>query len=215
MLSKVILSMAPTELAVDRVLAPTSGAAGAASSPPSSRTDLVQPVARVFASNLTNPQLNAADRTHLVQLVMQQTGLPQADTEKRVDQAFTDLKAAEQKVRDAAEQARKATLIAAFLAAATLARGLISDGHRNSRLPVCARGARSNPLHQWAGSSANELRRASSRKMPEGAVWLQDKYNDYRIHSRIDGDKIPRFTRTGLNGSIDISAQAKPCGRRS
>jgi hypothetical protein len=54
---------------------------------------------------------------------MQQTGLPQGEAEKRVDQAFTDLKAAEQKARDAAEQARKATLIAAFLAAATLAIG--------------------------------------------------------------------------------------------
>ena len=117
------LSMAPTDFAVDRVLAPTSAPAGAASSPPSSRADLVQPVARVFASNVANPQLNAADRTYLVQLVMQQTGLPQADAEKRADQAFTDLKAAEQKARDAAEQARKATLIAAFLAAATLAIG--------------------------------------------------------------------------------------------
>ena len=117
------LSMAPTDFAVDRVLAPTSPPAGAAATPPSSRADLVQPVARVFASNLANPQLNAADRTYLVELVMQQTGLPQADAEKRVDQAFADLKAAEQKARDTAEQARKATLIAAFLAAATLAIG--------------------------------------------------------------------------------------------
>jgi hypothetical protein len=117
------LSMAPTDFAVDDVLAPTQAPAGAAPSPPLSRADVVQPVARIFASNLTNPQLNAADRTYLVQLVMQQTGLPQADAEKRVDQAFTDLKAAEQKVRDAAEHARKATLIAAFLAAATLAIG--------------------------------------------------------------------------------------------
>jgi hypothetical protein len=116
------LSMEPTDFAVDRVLAPTPAPAGAAAAP-SSRADLAAPVARVFAANLANPQLNAADRTYLVQLVMQQTGLPQADAEKRVDQAFTDLKAAEQKARDAAEQARKATLIAAFLAAATLAIG--------------------------------------------------------------------------------------------
>ena len=117
------LSMEPTDFAVDRVLAPTPAPAGSAATTPSSRADLAAPVARVFAANLANPQLNAADRTYLVQLVMQQTGLPQADAEKRVDQAFTDLKAAEQKARDAAEQARKATLIAAFLAAATLAIG--------------------------------------------------------------------------------------------
>jgi hypothetical protein len=117
------LSMEPTDFAVDRVLAPTPAPAGAPATAPASRADLAAPIARVFAANLANPQLNAADRTYLVQLVMQQTGLPQADAEKRVDQAFTDLKAAEQKARDAAEQARKATLIAAFLAAATLAIG--------------------------------------------------------------------------------------------
>ena len=118
------LSMEPTDFAVDRVLAPTPAPAGAAAAAaPSSRADLAAPVARVFAANLANPQLNAADRSYLVQLVMQQTGLPQADAEKRVDSAFTELKAAEQKARDAAEQARKATLIAAFLAAATLAIG--------------------------------------------------------------------------------------------
>ena len=117
------LSMEPTDFAVDRVLAPGPGGgapAPAGAAPAPTRADLAAPIARTFAANLDNPQLNAADRTYLVQLVMQQTGMPQADAEKRVDTAFTDLKAAEQKARDAAEHARKATLIAAFLAAATL-----------------------------------------------------------------------------------------------
>jgi hypothetical protein len=120
------LSMEPTDFAVDRVLAPGPGGgapAPAGAAPAPTRADLAAPIARTFAANLDNPQLNAADRTYLVQLVMQQTGMPQADAEKRVDTAFTDLKAAEQKARDAAEHARKATLIAAFLAAATLAIG--------------------------------------------------------------------------------------------
>jgi hypothetical protein len=120
------LSMEPTDFAVDRVLAPGPGGgapAPAGAAPAPTRADLAAPIARTFAANLDNPQLNAADRTYLVQLVMQQTGMPQADAEKRVDTAFTDLKAAEQKARDAAERARKATLIAAFLAAATLAIG--------------------------------------------------------------------------------------------
>ncbi|MEA2911564.1 MAG: hypothetical protein QOJ15_3645 [Bradyrhizobium sp.] len=120
------VSMEPTDFAVDRVLAPGPGGgapAPAGAAPAPTRADLAAPIARTFAANLDNPQLNAADRTYLVQLVMQQTGMPQADAEKRVDTAFTDLKAAEQKARDAAEHARKATLIAAFLAAATLAIG--------------------------------------------------------------------------------------------
>ena len=118
------LSMEPTDFAVDRVLAPApGGAAPAGAAPAASRADLAAPITRAFAANLDNPQLNAADRTYLVQLVTQQTGMSQADAEKRVDTAFSDLKAAEQKARDAAEHARKATLIAAFLAAATLAIG--------------------------------------------------------------------------------------------
>src|SRR5882757_469102 len=144
------LSMEPTDFAVDRVLAPTPAPAGAAAASASSRADLAAPIARTFAANIDNPQLNAADRTYLVQLVMQQTGLPQADAEKRVDQAFTDLKAAEQKARDAAEQARKATLIAAFLAAATLAIGCaaacgaasLGGRHRDDNTPVVFWGSR-------------------------------------------------------------------------
>jgi hypothetical protein len=59
-------------------------------------------------------------RASIVQTVIQQNGLPKAEAEKRVDDAFADLKLAEQKARDAAEHARKAALIAAFATAATL-----------------------------------------------------------------------------------------------
>ncbi len=118
------LSTEPTDYAVDRLLAPAPTAAAAAPAPDGnrpSRAELAAPIARIFAANLRNPQLDARDRATLVQLVVQRTGMPQADAEKRVDEAFADLKTAEQKARDAAEQARKAGLIAAFAAAAILA----------------------------------------------------------------------------------------------
>lgn len=116
------LSTTPTDYAVDRLLAPAPSAAGTATQP-APRAALVAPIARAFAANLGNPQLDARDRATLAQIVVQQTGMPQADAEKRVDDVFAELKAAEQKARDAAEHARKAALIAAFLAAATLAIG--------------------------------------------------------------------------------------------
>ena len=118
------LSTQPVDYAVDRLLAPgPTPNAGAAPTEANrtARSDLVQPIARAFAANLKNPQLDAGDRAMLVQIVEQQTGLPQAEAEKRVDNAFSQLKAAEQKARDAAEAARKAALIAAFAAAAILA----------------------------------------------------------------------------------------------
>jgi hypothetical protein len=85
-----------------------------------SRADVSAPVTRVFAASLKSGQLDPKDKAMLTQIVMQQTGLPQAEAEKRVDETYADLKAAEQKARDAAEKARKAALIAAFVVAATM-----------------------------------------------------------------------------------------------
>lgn len=149
------LSTAPTDYAVDRLLAPGPGGAAPAATTASgpaaaSRGDLAAPIARAFAANLDNPQLDARDRTWLASLVSQRTGLPQADAEKRVDEAFTELKAAEQKARDAADKARKATLIAGFLAAATMAIGAaaacagaaLGAHHRDERTLVVLFGSR-------------------------------------------------------------------------
>ena len=150
------VSMRPTDVAVDRLLAPGpnapggTGGAGANATPGDSRADLAGPVARTFARNLDNPQLDARDRTWLASLVSQRTGMPQADAEKRVDDAFAELKAAEQKAREAAEKARKATLIAAFAAAATMAIGAaaacagaaLGARHRDDRADVVLFGSR-------------------------------------------------------------------------
>jgi len=142
-LGQAALSMTPTDYAIDRLMAPApaaapaaAGAAPAAGAPAApatgapaapatgaSRADVTAPMTRAFAAALKSGQLDARDRTMLVQTVMQQTGLPQAEAEKRVDDAYTELKAAEQKVRDAADAARKAALITAFAAAATLLLG--------------------------------------------------------------------------------------------
>jgi hypothetical protein len=129
-LGQAALSMTPTDYAVDRLMAPAPVAAGAApaagapaAGPASTRADLAGPITRVFAASLKSGQLEARDRSMLVQMVMQRTGMPQAEAEKRVDDAYAELKAAEQKARDAAEKARKAALITAFAVAATLLLG--------------------------------------------------------------------------------------------
>lgn len=129
-LGQAALSMTPTDYAIDRLMAPApAGAAGGAPAPGApaanapSRADMTAPMTRIFAASLKSGQLDPRDRTTLVQMVMQQTGLPQAEAEKRVDDAYTELKAAEQKVRDAADKARKAALITAFATAATLLLG--------------------------------------------------------------------------------------------
>jgi hypothetical protein len=177
-LGQAALSMTPTDYAVDRLMAPapaaaavpaaagTAPAAGAPAAgmpapptgttgvaftgPAPSRADLTAPMTRVFAASLKSGQLEARDRTMLVQMVMQRTGLPQADAEKRVDDAYAELKAAEQKARDAADKARKAALITAFAAAATLLLGCAAAcagatagaKHRAENTPVVFFGSR-------------------------------------------------------------------------
>lgn len=157
------LSLNPTDYAIDRLLAPaprgavapeaapaTPGGAQPAAVPArATRADLQAPMARALAAGLTTPQLDVRDRAYLAGVVAEQTGMPQAEAEKRVDQTFADLKAAEQKARDAADAARKTAIIAAFLAAATLAIGCaaacagaaIGARHRDERTAVAFLGS--------------------------------------------------------------------------
>ena len=111
------IPVAPTDYAVDRILAPAPGASPQAAQ---ARGGLVAPVNRIFAASLKSGQLEQRDRDALTAIVMQQTGLPQADADKRVGDAYAELKVAEAKAREAAETARKAALITAFGVAATL-----------------------------------------------------------------------------------------------
>jgi hypothetical protein len=84
------------------------------------RGELQAPLTRVFTSSLASGTMAPADRTYLAEIVARQTGLPQAEAEKRVDEAYAAAKDAEAKARAAADKARKMGALAAFLAAATL-----------------------------------------------------------------------------------------------
>ena len=77
-------------------------------------------VGRIFTQAIENGELAADDRTYLAGLVSQRTGLSQADAEVRVDETFAALQQAETDAREAADEARKAAAIGAFLTAAAL-----------------------------------------------------------------------------------------------
>ena len=88
----------------------------------------------ILANAIRTGDVPQADRTYLAQLVAARTGIPQADAQKRVDDAVAAVKDAETKAREAAEAARKATatfaiftamsmLIGAFVAMAAAAYG--------------------------------------------------------------------------------------------
>jgi len=95
---------------------------------------------RILARSVANGSLEPGDRTYLAKLVATRTGLPQLDAEKRVDDVVAQMKAAEEKAKEAADAARKATaktafyvffsmLIGAFIASAA---GAIGGRERDS-----------------------------------------------------------------------------------
>jgi hypothetical protein len=95
---------------------------------------------RILARSVANGSLEPGDRTYLAKLVATRTGLSQQDAEKRVDDVAAQMKAAEEKAKQAAEVARKATaktafhvffsmLIGAFIASAA---GAIGGRERDS-----------------------------------------------------------------------------------
>jgi hypothetical protein len=89
---------------------------------------------RILVRAFGEGDITPADKTHLAQLVAAQTGSSQADAEKRIDDVIAQAKAAAEKVKQAADTARKAAsslalfsflslLIGAFIASAAAALG--------------------------------------------------------------------------------------------
>jgi hypothetical protein len=72
---------------------------------------------RIIVSGLRTGEVPASDKTYLAQLVAARTGISQADAEKRVDAVIAKAKDAENKVRQAADTARKTAAAIAFFTA--------------------------------------------------------------------------------------------------
>ena len=64
---------------------------------------------RIFTNAVRRGEISGEDRTYLAQTISQRTGLPPPDAEKRVNDVLAQANAAEQKAREAADAARKAT----------------------------------------------------------------------------------------------------------
>jgi len=69
---------------------------------------------RILARSVANGTLDPADRTYLAKLIAARTGVSQQDAEKRIDDAMAQIKAAEDKTKQAADAARKASAKASF-----------------------------------------------------------------------------------------------------
>jgi hypothetical protein len=99
---------------------PVTDAAVATMAPPIVDLDAVRgETGRIFARAATG-ELPDSDRTYLAQLVAQQTGLSEDEAATRVDEVVAAMDAAKAEAAETAEAARKTSVIAAFLIAASL-----------------------------------------------------------------------------------------------
>jgi len=113
----------PTDILLDAMLRPQNVAQAAAPPPASAgrpqgpataiTTEQRSEMSRLIASSLANGSMSSQDRAYLAQIVAQRTGVPQAEAEKRVDDAFKS-------AREAADKARRAGILAGFVTAASL-----------------------------------------------------------------------------------------------
>jgi hypothetical protein len=69
---------------------------------------------RVLARSIANGNLDPGDRSYLAKLIAARTGISQQEAEKRIDDTMAQMKAAEDKVKQAADAARKASAQASF-----------------------------------------------------------------------------------------------------
>jgi len=108
----------------------TPAGAGPAANQRRPEPAVVAEAGRIFVVGLAQGSLNSGDRAYLAQVVSRETGLPEADAQRRVEETFAQAKgmkdAAEQRVREAADKARKQAVVAAFLAAAASLMGLVA-----------------------------------------------------------------------------------------
>jgi len=83
---------------------------------------------RILANGLRTGDVPAGDKTYLAQLVAARTGISQDDAQKRVNDVIAKAKEADQKVREAADTARKAGRNMAFFIAFSMLVGAFVAG---------------------------------------------------------------------------------------
>ncbi|MGQ3028599.1 MAG: hypothetical protein ACT7A5_24535 [Ferrovibrionaceae bacterium] len=104
------MAQGQTDYFIDMMFRPTTGGTAQASA-----NEARGEVARILADGLTDGRLTPADRTYVAQVISARTGLAQADAERRVDEVLVQLAAAKAKIKDQADNARKAGIVMAFV----------------------------------------------------------------------------------------------------
>ena len=111
----------PLAYQIDALLRPSTGqpraAAAPAGTPAGSQTDVRTELMRIFSRSILNNGLAERDRSYLIGLVAQRSGISAEEAEKRVQSAYAEASAA---AKEAADKARRAGILGGFVVAAGL-----------------------------------------------------------------------------------------------
>jgi len=129
---------ASADIYVDRLLrsqAPQTGATA---------DDSRDQIRRVLLAAVTSGTLSDPDKAYLVQTVATRAGLPAEEAQKRVDELYAQAQQAEATARDAADKARRLSVVAAFVTAASLLIGavgayfgaILGGNHRDKKVVI-------------------------------------------------------------------------------
>ncbi|PTM39533.1 hypothetical protein [Bosea sp. 124] len=102
---------------------------------------------RILVRSLASGSLDGADRGYIASRMAVRMNIPQAEAEKRIDDAYARLNQAKETAKQAAEKARKTGVIVAFMTAAVLLVGaaaaylaaILGGRHRDEEIDVFAR----------------------------------------------------------------------------
>jgi hypothetical protein len=108
-------------LSVDRLLRGSAPGAGQQVSAEDQRAE----IGRILVSGVARGTLEDADRQYLVETVAARAGIPPEEAEQRVEQVWAQAQQAEATAREAADDARRIGVIAAFITAASLLIGAV------------------------------------------------------------------------------------------
>ena len=133
------VAAAQVQTSPDRSPGATTGATGPArpATSPSTPAEARSEIARALTVAVSDGKLNGSEKAYLAQIVSAQTGLPPADAEKRVDEAYAQ-------AVSAVDKARKASVVAALATATALLLGLAAawyaaqhgGRHRDNNIPA-------------------------------------------------------------------------------
>ncbi len=110
----------PSAYYADWLLRPAGTPAGAGAAPAGDTTVVRTEAGRILAQGAITGTVTDTDRAYLGQLVATNTALSQEEADARVNEVMTAVEAARVEAEEAAETARRTTVVGAFLTAAAL-----------------------------------------------------------------------------------------------